>query len=544
VLGGHVTNAQTGDALKKVTIRLIARNSAAGATGAFRGPGSAGQGYTTVSAADGSFQVEGIEPGQYMLSAQKGGFLPFNYGAKGPTQMGTLLTLSPGQQLSGLSLTLSPQALVSGKVVDSDGDPVEGGMVQALAQTWMRGKQRYMPRGGGQINDLGEFRVANLSPGKYYFCVQPFPGNRMGGPELTQSVDKPDIRPVRTCFPSATSLANATPIELKAGQDALGTNIQMQEVQTFHVRGKVVGTLPAGVNERGALNLSPREEAAMFFFNGQSNLKPDGSFDLAGVAPGPYVLHLFMAAGAFRLLGTQNVDVGSGDVNGVEIAVVAPGTLHGRVRIEGNVAGNAPVGLTTVPLTLFPAEMTGMMGQVPQAKAEADGAFSLENVLSGKYFVQTNAPQGTYLASVAYGSSDILGKELDLSGGVGGEVNVIFRYGAAEVSGSIKPPQENGSAPQSAPSGQILLVPDKLNADGSGVHFASTDTSGSFNVKQVPPGHYQAYALEQIETGEWQNPEFLKALESKATDVQVKENDKLQIQLPLISSEDLRQIVA
>jgi hypothetical protein len=40
------------------------------------------------------------------------------------------------------------------------------------------------------------------------------------------------------------------------------------------------------------------------------------------------------------------------------------------------------------------------------------------------------------------------------------------------------------------------------------------------------------------------NPEFLKALQPKTTDVQLKENDKLQIQLPLISAEDLRQIAA
>ena len=70
------------------------------------------------------------------------------------------------------------------------------------------------------------------------------------------------------------------------------------------------------------------------------------------------------------------------------------------------------------------------------------------------------------------------------------------------------------------------------NISARALHFIST-LSGE-----------EAYALEQMEAGAWQNPELLKALQPKATDVQVKENDKLQIQLPLISSEDLRQIVA
>jgi hypothetical protein len=431
--------------------------------------------------------------------------------------------------------------VVSGKVVDADGDSVDGGAVQVLAQTWWNGKQRYMPRGNWQINDLGEYRVANLPPGKYYFCVEPFSGGSMG-PELPPP-GKPDIRPIRTCFPSATSLANATPIDLKVGQDAPGTNIQIQEAQTYHVRGKVVGTLPSGLNERGAVSLSPRDDMGLFFFGSQSNLKPDGSFDLAGVAPGAYILTVFKMQGEVRALGRVNLDVGSGDVNGVDLPLNTPGSVRGRVKIEGYAAGNSPVDVATVHVSLFAAEPTGRTGPLPQAQPGVDGAFTLDNVLPDRYIVQTNTPQGTYLASVVYGSSEIRGKELDLSGGVSGELTVVFRYGAAEVDGSIKSTQQNGSAPQSAPSGQILLVPDTLNADGTGVHFGSTDMSGSFSVKQIPPGHYRAYALEQMENGALQNPEFLKALEPKATDVELKENDKLQIHLPLIRSEDLRQIM-
>ena len=44
---------------------------------------------------------------------------------------------------------MTPQAIITGKVLDADGDPVSGGMVQVLAPTWMRGKLRYNPRGGG-----------------------------------------------------------------------------------------------------------------------------------------------------------------------------------------------------------------------------------------------------------------------------------------------------------------------------------------------------------------------------------------------------------
>ena len=541
-LGGHITNAVSGEPLKKVNIRLIAHGSGQGNT--MRRFGSvSSQGYSATSEADGSFHIEGIEPGQYNLSANKIGFLTFNYGAKGPMEMGTILNLSPAQKLTNLTLGLSPQAVISGKVVDSDGDPVGNGMVQALAQSWMHGKQQYLPRGGGQINDLGEYRIANLSPGKYYICTQMYSGSRMGGPEPIPAPGKPDVRPVRTFYPSATTLANSTLIEVKAGQDASGTNIQIQEAQTYHVRGKVAGALPTDGAERTSLNLTPRDEGMRFFFDGQSRVKPDGTFDIPGVAPGSYTLNLFRIAGQLRTVAHQDVDVGASDVNGVELAMSVSGSLHGRVKIEGAPSTGVPqVDLAHLHLYLLPVEQI-MMGAPPPAKFEPDGTFSIENVLPEKYTIGTNPPQGTYLASVVYGSSDILGKALDLSGGVGGEINVTFRYGAAEVDGSIKQAPGADTASRTPPSGQVLLVPEVMNADGSGSHFGSTDTSGSFTLKQVPPGRYKAYALEELNFGEVQNPEFRKALESKATDVQVKENDKLQIQLPLISSEELRQLL-
>ena len=90
----------------------------------------------------------------------------------------------------------------------------------------------------------------------------------------------------------------------------------------------------------------------------------------------------------------------------------------------------------------------------------------------------------------------------------------------------------------------MVLAPDQLNADGSGVHFANIDTTGSFTAKQIPPGHYRAYALEQVDNNLLQNPDLLKELASKGTDVDLKENDKKQIQLVVIPASELQQITA
>ena len=126
-------------------------------------------------------------------------------------------------------------------------------------------------------------------------------------------------------------------------------------------------------------------------------------------------------------------------------------------------------------------------------------------------------------------------------------MELVLRYGPGEVDGTVQVAQSDGSAnagQTALPSASVMLVPEVLNDDGSGMLLGSTNQSGTFSLKQVPPGRYRAYALEQMNTGELQNPAVLRELEGKGSDVEVKENDKKQLQLKLISADDLQQIFA
>lgn len=550
VLEGRVTNAQTGEPVKKAMIRLTRRGSGGDWAGAAYAPMriSGQQGYSATSDADGSFRIEAIEPGDYNLYGERTGYLNSAYGAKRPMGLGTILTLRPAQQMSGVSLALIPQAVITGKVVDDDGDPVTGTVIQALGQMWQRGKLRYLPRGGTNSNDLGEFRLANLSPGKYYLCAQKMNFGR--SEDVAPAPGKPDIRPVRTCYPDAATVENAASIEVNAGQDVSGIDVHLRTAQTFHVRGKVVGIVPGGDLQRVSINLAPRGEQ-MLLFGSMAAISKDQSFDLAGVVPGSYTLNAFVLGGNVRGIAHQPVDVGQGDVNDVVLAISPPGSLRGTIRLEGTPqAGTAAVNLGNVHASLISADAGPTIGPLPEGHSNADGIFTLDNVLPGKYYVQAGAPAGTYLKSVRFGQQEILGKELDLSQSAAGDLEILFRYGAAEVDGTLQPAENSaaagvgGSTAQATAAASIVLIPDVLNADGSGMHFGSTNQNGAFTLKNIPPGHYRAYAFEDIHADQLENPDVLKQLESRGTEVEVKENDRKQIELPLISSEDVQQIFA
>ncbi len=77
-----------------------------------------------------------------------------------------------------------------------------------------------------------------------------------------------------------------------------------------------------------------------------------------------------------------------------------------------------------------------------------------------------------------------------------------------------------------------------------GEQYATADQNGAFVFKSVPPGSYRAYPVENATILTLNNPQVLEALSGKGTDVEVKENDKKQIQLKIISADDFHQILA
>jgi hypothetical protein len=56
----------------------------------------------------------------------------------------------------------------------------------------------------------------------------------------------------------------------------------------------------------------------------------------------------------------------------------------------------------------------------------------------------------------------------------------------------------------------------------------------------LAPGRYYAVAYEAEDYQNFDDPAILKQLVGKGTNVEVKENDKQQIQLTLVPAEDLR----
>src|SRR5205814_161177 len=118
--------------------------------------------YVESSGPDGSFRFENVGPGRYTVLAQKQGFssLP----------PGTLpaLVLSAGESKRDVEIRLTPLSVVTGVVLDFDGDPVQNVQVQLMRRGYTQGRMRLQVAAAGMSDDRGRYRITGVAAGRYY----------------------------------------------------------------------------------------------------------------------------------------------------------------------------------------------------------------------------------------------------------------------------------------------------------------------------------------------------------------------------------------
>src|ERR1039457_2239687 len=235
---GQVFDASTGQPLRKASVSLNPMRMSPGT--------AAPHSYGATTDAAGKFTVSGMEPGQYRVNVSHTGSLNGQYNARRPDGPGTPIELARGQKTTGVDFRLTPHGIIAGHMLDEDGDPLQGVQIQLMRMTYNRGRKQLQQYNGSNSNDLGEYRISGIQPGKYYLCaiyrgrlnIMMMDGNSMvtNGPALEQE----DYVP--TFYPGVTDIAAALPMELKPGQQLQGINLKLTKVYTVSVKGTVINT--------------------------------------------------------------------------------------------------------------------------------------------------------------------------------------------------------------------------------------------------------------------------------------------------------------
>jgi hypothetical protein len=474
--------------------------------------------------ADGRYRAEDLDPGRYRIIAQRNGYVPQKYGERSKNRDGILVSLGRGQTVSDIDFRLSAAAVITGRVLGDANEPQVGATVALLSLHYARGQKQFTVDKVAQTNDRGEYRLFGVRPDRYYIvAVAP---DRYGNVRLPRDAP-PEQRYGISFYPNVLDAAKASTVSLQAGTELNGADIFLMRYRTFHVTGRIMGV------ERGAqdsvVHLQSQISGAAINVGGQEvATDARGVFDLSGVLPGQYLI-----SASFSVRGTgfrcrQQVELQDSDVNSLVLIPSSGTTIQGRIQSPDPRNG----GLQSITVELQPA--FGGSAAFSNANVQADGSF-LTYVSSDTYNIEfLGLPQDSYVESIRVLDQDATDRVIDLSRFSGNwtRMEVALNPNGGRLDGTV---ENDKHEPVSGST--VLLIPEISHRKQFYLfRSTTTDQSGRFTIRGIVPGDYKLLAWEDVETGAWEDPEFLKDFEDRSETVTVRPNGQESRKLTVIAA--------
>jgi hypothetical protein len=521
IIRGHIVSLDTGSPLRRVQVRLMG--------------GNLRPGRDALTDTQGNYEFKDLPAGRYMLVATKGGFVTLQYGQRGPTDTGRPIDLADRQTLPKLDMALPRGAVISGRVVDETGEAISDLPVAALQYRMFSGRRRLMPAGRNTTtNDLGQYRLYGLPPGEYYISVSSRAGTTFSD---AQPDDQSGYAP--TFYPGSSSIAEAQRLTLGVGEE-IAADVQLTPTKLVRITGTVTESSgkPASSGFVSLQNRSADSAAPMMMSAGGTMVKPDGTFTVAGVAPGPYQLTVTTnmmpgSADQQREMAVLPITVAGQNMTDLRITTTRGITVSGHVTFEGG----APDATTTKQIRpmCLPIEPESMMsGSTVPMPANEQGQFELKAIMTPCLIGAFGFPPAWTLKSVTLNGSDITDRPIEPAGKAISGVEVTLTNHLTTLSGSVVDGQN-----QPAKEYTVVIFPDdrsKWEPSPIGQRYmrrARPDQSGLFKVTGLPPARYLVVALDTIEQGMESDPEFLAKIQSLATRAQLTEGGTETLSLKL-----------
>lgn len=451
----------------------------------------------TTTDPSGHFVLSGLDAGQYSIRAERTGYVAQTHGERKNNPRGVRVELKAGQKIDGIDFHLLQSGVITGRVIGEDNEPRVGAFVEALVYAFRGGQRRLVTGGSGTTNDLGEYRIYGLRPDRYYVVV-----TTLGAGRMRQTVGEHALY-VPTYYGNVSVSSQAVPVEVSPGSELRRIDISALQSQNYHVRGQLLG-----VDKTSRFSRIWLLSADPHYNTGEVPTKSDGSFDIAAVFPGSYILYAsFLRDGAWYK-ARQPIEVAGSTVENVSVSPRPPLDIVGSVSVEGKESVDFQTFALHVTSDEFDPEGLGNIN----TKITSEGQVVFKGAYNRPYEIAISGmPDTWYLKSIRLGDEIRTDGTLDLSnaGGAPKILEILISPNGGQIDGVVK--REDGVAVENA---VVDLVP---NRDPRSIHrFRETvsDRNGRFVLKGIAPGEYKLFAWEDIESGAVQDPVFLKRYEN------------------------------
>ena len=483
----------------------------------------------TSTDAQGRFELRELPAGRWTVSASKPGFVTQRYGQRRPFETVVPIELADGGRVDA-NFSLLRGGVINGRVQDDLGDPVANVRVTVQRRQMIEGRRRMINVGvTDETDDTGAFRLYGLAPGEYYVSAV------LRANPLEQPGDASGYAP--TYFPGTGSANEAQRVAVGAGEE-VSIGFALLPVRLVRISGTVVsqsGDLGGGMVQ--LVGAGDSGEGSLVTLGG--GIQSDGSFTIANVAPGSYVLNARSGARAGRgrggpieatalEIGSLPVVVADSDVTGVTISLTRGASIAGTVVTEGT----SPITLSS--LRVSARQIRDTAGQAFSASGvSATGSFQLSTLTGTVALRLENVPPQWMVKSIVVGPTDVTDGAFELRGTEQvTNARVVLTDRVSELNGTVTVRNQ-----EAKDSSVIVFAEDaaRWSFPTRFVRMARANAQGGFSLRGLPGETYLVAAVDYLEEGEWQDPEFLERLREAATRVTLRDGEAKTVGLQLLA---------
>lgn len=463
------------------------------------------------------------------LTARKPGFLDR------PNEAGQVQAIPGGE----VTISLTPEAVIKGRVILSTGDPALGIGVQIFSRQVQQGALRWLLSGQARANSSGEFRFAELSPGFYKIVTREMmdddpadtaPGGQVYG-----------FAPVY--YPGVTDFASAATIQLTAGQ-TYEADLSVVRQPYYPVRVPLANRgLNGGIKVTVSVQGHRGPEYSLGYNAGKQRIE--------GLLPnGNYIVEA-ATFGQNSASGAVNLAVAGGPAESSGLELMRNSSVHLRVTEEFSDTSKSSSGSWSDGSHNFPTHGPRAYLQVraetaddfaPQAGASLrsptgpnDDSLVIDDLPPGRYWLRVTSSRG-YVATAAMGGIDLLHQPFSVVAGPSTPIEITMRDDDAEIDGNVADPSGGPSSSPGASAMRAFIYCVPLPDSTGQFQQLGINGEGTFSSQTMTPGTYRVMAFKIAQPNiPYRDAEAMRAYDSIGQVVRLGAGQKTSVQLQISS---------
>lgn len=461
-----------------------------------------------ITDAQGRYTLSGLTPGRLAMLAVGAG----NIGAASK-----VITLGAGQDLTGIDLEIRTFGVISGKVRNSEMEPLAKAQVVLMRREYRDGVLEDWQVMRASTSDDGAYRFVSIEPGRSYILFVA-PDHTAAKPEAPAKERKPELP--RTYYPGTTDPEGAAAIVLRSGETRDGVDLRVTPSPAYCVDGIIEMN---GEPAKSKWDLS-REDGRGIVVDevAGATAGADGRFHTCSVFPGTYRLTGVLPTGpaAMTLVSVRDADVH-------DVRLDLRPTMGISIRADWD--GQPPDAPANAELTV---SLRNVRRSVNLTQTIAGAASNTITLAPDDYHVELmGLPRRCYVKSLTIGGVESVRKPFMSFRSVlnGAGIHLVLAKDGGTITGTVADADGHPSA--NIPVYIISKDATSLPELAQSMLSIASDQNGQFSAGTLTPGNYQVLATESPLLPTPESMARLLQSRSGAQDVEVKPSDTAQVKL-------------